>query len=209
VTDNDERAELSRFDAIYRSAGRDAAKVPWAESRPKPLLSAWLEEGAIEGAGRRAIVVGAGLGDDAEALAARGFAVTAFDIAPTAIAWARERFPDSPVRYLEADLFALPDTWQGAFDLVVEIYTLQSLPAAIRPEGMDRVAALVAPGGDLLVICRGRDPEAAPASEPPYPLTRAELRRFVSAGLEEREALEQLDSEAPPVRRFRLRYRRK
>jgi 2-polyprenyl-3-methyl-5-hydroxy-6-metoxy-1,4-benzoquinol methylase len=207
VTDNAERAELSRFDATYRTAGRDAAKVPWAESRPKPLLSAWLEEGAIQGAGRRAIVVGAGLGDDAEALAALGFVVTAFDIAPTAIAWARERFPDSRVQYLVADLFALPDIWQGAFDLVVEIYTLQSLPAAIRPEGMDRVAALVAPGGDLLVICRGRDAQE-PAQGPPYPLTRAELRRLESAGLEEREALELMDTESPPVRRFRLLFRR-
>ncbi len=207
MTNDDERAELARFDATYRIAGRDAAKVPWAESRPKPLLSAWFEQGDVQGNGRRAIVVGAGLGDDAEALAELGFVVTAFDIAPTAIAWARERFPDSRVRYLVADLFALPDAWQGAFDLVVEIYTLQSLPATIRPEGMDRVAALVAPGGDLLVICRGRDPQE-PAQGPPYPLTRAELRRLEAAGLVEREALETMDNETPPVRRFRLRYRR-
>lgn len=205
---DDERGALARFDATYQTAGRDSTKVPWAENRPKPLFAAWLAEAEIRGDGRRAIVVGSGLGDDAEALAALGFSVTAFDLAPTAIAWARERFPASRVDYQVADLFALPDAWRGAFDLVVEIYTLQSMPATIRPEAMDRVAALVAPGGELLVICRGRDPETAPAAGPPYPLTRAELRRLEAVGLAEREALDILDDETPPVRRFRLRYRR-
>ena len=205
---DDERGLLARFDATYQVAGRNAAKVPWAECRPKPLLAAWLADAAVRGEGRRAIVVGSGLGDDAEALAALGFTVTAFDLAPTAIAWTRERFPASHVDYHVADLFALPEAWHGAFDLVVEIYTLQSIPATIRPEAMDRVSALVAPGGELLVICRGRDPEAAPASGPPYPLTRAELRRLEAAGLRECDALDTFDDETPPVRRFRLRYRR-
>ena len=204
---NQDRAALSRYDATYQAAARDADKVPWAEGRPKPLLADWLEAADIRGDGRRALVVGSGLGDDAEALAARGFTVTAFDLSPTAIAWTHERFPDSAVSYHVADLFDLPADWQGAFDLVVEIYTFQSLPPTIRPEAMDRVAALVAPGGELLVICRGRE-EHEPAPGPPYPLSRAELRRLESGGLAEREAVDRLDDETPPVRRFRLLYRR-
>ena len=204
---NQDRAALSRYDATYQAAARDADKVPWAEGRPKPLLADWLEAADVRGDGRRALVVGSGLGDDAEALAARGFSVTAFDLSPTAIAWTHERFPDSAVSYHVADLFDLPADWQGAFDLVVEIYTFQSLPPTIRPEAMDRVAALVAPGGELLVICRGRE-EHEPAPGPPYPLSRAELRRLESGGLAEREAVDRLDDETPPVRRFRLLYRR-
>ena len=204
---NQDRAALSRYDATYQAAARDADKVPWAEGRPKPLLADWLEAADVRGDGRRALVVGSGLGDDAEALAARGFAVTAFDLSPTAIAWTHERFPDSAVSYHVADLFDLPADWQRAFDLVVEIYTLQSLPPTIRPEAMDRVAALVAPGGELLVICRGRE-EHEPAPGPPYPLSRAELRRLEAGGLAEREAVDRLDDETPPVRRFRLLYRR-
>ena len=204
---NQDRAALSRYDATYQAAARDADKVPWAEGRPKPLLADWLEAADVRGDGRRALVVGSGLGDDAEALAARGFTVTAFDLSPTAIAWTHERFPDSAVSYHVADLFDLPADWQGAFDLVVEIYTFQSLPPTIRPEAMDRVAALVAPGGELLVICRGRE-EHEPAPGPPYPLSRAELRRLESGGLAEREAVDRLDDETPPVRRFRLLYRR-
>ena len=204
---HDDRAALHRYDATYRAAERDTDRVPWAEGRPKPLLADWLHSNDIRGDGRRALVVGSGLGDDAEALAARGFAVTAFDLSPTAIAWTHERFPDSPVNYHVADLFDLPADWRGAFDLVVEIYTLQSLPPSIRPEAMDRVAALVAPGGELLVICRGRE-EDEPAPGPPYPLSRDELRRLEVSGLAEREALDRLDDETPPVRRFRLLYRR-
>ena len=204
---NQDRAALSRYDATYQAAARDADKVPWAEGRPKPLLADWLGAADIRGDGRRALVVGSGLGDDAEALAARGFTVTAFDLSPTAIAWTHERFPDSAVSYHVADLFDLPADWQGAFDLVVEIYTFQSLPPTIRPEAMDRVAALVAPGGELLVICRGRE-EHEPAPGPPYPLSRAELRRLEAGGLVGREAVDRLDDETPPVRRFRLLYRR-
>ncbi|MCB1163833.1 class I SAM-dependent methyltransferase [bacterium] len=204
---NQDRAALSRYDATYQAAARDADKVPWAEGRPKPLLADWLEAADVRGDGRRALVVGSGLGDDAEALAARGFSVTAFDLSPTAIAWTHERFPDSAVSYHVADLFDLPADWQGAFDLVVEIYTFQSLPPTIRPEAMDRVAALVAPGGELLVICRGRE-EHEPAPGPPYPLSRAELRRLEAGGLVGREAVDRLDDETPPVRRFRLLYRR-
>ncbi|MCC5670705.1 class I SAM-dependent methyltransferase [Nostoc sp. CHAB 5784] len=41
--------------------------------------------------GQKALVIGCGLGDDAEAIASLGFEVTAFDISPTAIAWCQER----------------------------------------------------------------------------------------------------------------------
>ena len=70
-------------------------------------------------------MVGCGLGYDAEFLAGRGFAVTAFDLAPTAIAGAKRLYPDSRVTYLAADLLDLPAAWAGGFDLVVEADTVQ------------------------------------------------------------------------------------
>jgi 2-polyprenyl-3-methyl-5-hydroxy-6-metoxy-1,4-benzoquinol methylase len=48
-----------------------------------------------------------GYGDDAHWLAARGCAVTAFDISPTAVAAAENRFPPSPVVCKVADLLDL------------------------------------------------------------------------------------------------------
>lgn len=64
--------------------------------RPHPALLAWLD-GEPEGVRHRALVIGCGLGDDAEAVRRRGYRVSAFDIAPTAIARCRQRFPDSKV----------------------------------------------------------------------------------------------------------------
>ena len=85
-----------------------------------------------DGTGRRAVVVGAGYGADAEHLAALGYETTAFDISPAAVAAARERYPDSAVDYRVADLLDLPDDLVGAFDLVVEIYTIQALHGSLR-----------------------------------------------------------------------------
>jgi len=79
------------------------------------------------------------------------------------------------VRLIEHDLTAGFGT--NAFDLVVEIYTLQVLPPELRHTAMDRLAGLVAPSGTLLVICRGRDPDDDPGAMP-WPLTRAELDAF-------------------------------
>src|SRR4051812_38749409 len=102
------REHLSRddatgwFDRLYQHAAGDADVIPWADMSPNPHLIAWLEREKVRGDGQRALVVGCGLGDDAEELSARGFAVTAFDIAPTAIEWCRKRFRNSNLNYMVA-----------------------------------------------------------------------------------------------------------
>ena len=113
------------FEELYAAGARDEIDMPWNRSSPAPLLTDWLSR---PGAGRSAVVVGCGLGADAEFVASRGFATTAFDIAETAIRTAQARYPTSAVRYRTADLFALPAGWRQAFDLVVEIITVQALP---------------------------------------------------------------------------------
>src|SRR5438445_6301625 len=197
-----ERGEpLAWFEQLY-AAAQDENDIPWADRRPNPGLLEWIEEHGV--APGRALVVGSGLGDDAEALAARGLDVTAFDIAPTAIAWSRRRFPASPVDYRDANLFDLPVEWEGAFDFVFEAFTLQALPPELRPAAASAIAGALAPGGTALVIARGRD-EDEPLGELPWPLTRAELLRLF-AGLEQVQLEDYLDAE--PVRRPRLTVRR-
>jgi hypothetical protein len=66
----------------------------------------------------------------------------------------------------------------------------------------------VKPGGKLLAIVRGRE-EHEPEGELPWPLTRAELKEFVRAGLTERSFEEYFDTEEPPARRYRVLYARK
>jgi SAM-dependent methyltransferase len=128
-------------------------------------------------------VVGCGLGDDAEELARRGYAVTAFDVSPTAIARCRERFPQSRVSYRAADVLNLPGEWRGRFSLVVEINTIQSLPRADRSAAIAAIAATVAPGGLLFVRCRAPGEDEADSSERPWPVLHSELDRFTAAGL--------------------------
>ena len=130
----------------------------------------------------RAITIGCGLGDDAEELATRGFAVTAFDVSPTAVLRCRERFPDSHVEYVVADLFALPTSWERAFDAIVEIRTLQSLAPGTRERAARAIAELLAPGGRLLLICYGREDGWRPEHRP-WPVNRTELQAFAEAGL--------------------------
>jgi SAM-dependent methyltransferase len=173
------------FRTVYREAGGDPAAVPWADLAPKQALTGWLAE--HPGDGRRALDVACGLGDNAEALADAGYAATAFDLAPEAIAWAKRRFPQTAVDYIAADLFTLPDDWAGAFDLVHECYTLQAMREPMRSAAMPVLAGLVAPGGRLLIISRSRE-EGAEAKGPPWPLMPSEWQRFGGFGLTLEEA---------------------
>ncbi len=194
------------FETLYREAEDGNAAVPWADLVPNPHLVQWLD--AHPPAPGRALDVGTGLGDNAEELARRGLEVTAFDVAATAVAQARRRFPASHVTYVVADLLAPPPEWHGAFVLVAETYTLQVLPPSVRAVAARTLRSLVAPGGTLLVIARGRE-----ASEPegamPWPLTRTEIEDLAGDGLALLAFEDFLDDEDPPVRRFRAVLRRR
>ena len=183
--------------------------MPWAARAPNPHLLDWLDGSPVEVSGRNVLVVGCGLGDDAEAVAARGAMATAFDIAPSAIAAARLRFPASPVSYVVADLLQPPAAWQNGFDLVIEIGTLQVLPWPARARSVGALAQLTGPGGSVLVISRLRDDRDPPGSMP-WPLTAGELRPFIDAGLvlAEWEDFDDDSSPGPPVRRLRAVFTR-
>ena len=173
----------SWFEPLYAKAQGDAGQVPWATLKPNPRLREWLDQNReLRGAGT-ALVVGCGLGDDAQLLAKRGYQVTAFDISESAIAWCQERFAEGSVTFQVADLFDLPPEWLGAFDLVFESITLQALPLDVRRTALAQVAQLVKPQGTLLVATYLR-PTAEPPQGPPWPLTLEELAQFEALGLE-------------------------
>jgi SAM-dependent methyltransferase len=187
------------FEELYARAERGEGVVPWADARPSPTLERLLP--SLPVAGRRVLVVGCGYGDDAVLLAAAGGDVTAFDVSRTAVEHAGRRFPGVPVSWRVGDALAPDPAWQRAFDLVVEVNTLQVLPPAERAVAGRGLGECVADGGALLVICRGREPDE-PAGAMPWPLTRAEVEALAVDGL----ALERLDDlqddEQPPVRRL-------
>jgi SAM-dependent methyltransferase len=193
------------FERLYREAEDGRAVVPWADLVPNPHLVEWLDAHPI--APGRVLDVGTGLGDNAEELVRRGHRVTAFDVSATAIARARARFPGSTVDYLVADLLAPPAAWRGAFDLVAETYTLQVLPPRERQGAARALRDAVAPGGILLVIARGREPDDPPGAMP-WPLTRTEIEAIAGDGLVLERIEDFVDAEDPPVRRFRATFRR-
>jgi SAM-dependent methyltransferase len=191
------------LEQLYRAAAGGGDPVPWDRGAPHPLLEHW--DGDLAGAGRRALVVGSGLGTDAEFLAACGFDVVAFDTSPTALALCRERFPESVVDYQVADLLDLPAAWERAFGFVLESLTVQSMAPRHHAAATSSVARMVAPGGVLLVIATARHDDVAP-SGPPWPLTRAEIAAFADGGLHTVLIEDVREDGVPP--RWRAEFRR-
>ncbi|NUT46968.1 MAG: class I SAM-dependent methyltransferase [Saccharothrix sp.] len=166
------------FERLYAAASRGEVDVPWHREEPHQLVLDRFRD--VDGTGKRALVVGAGYGQDAGFLAGLGFDALGFDISPTAVDAARERFPAA--RFVVADLLDPPAGWWGAFDVVVEVLIAQSLPAAVRPTGIAHVRRFVAPGGTLVVLASARDDDEH-VEGPPWPLTRAEVESFADGDL--------------------------
>ena len=193
------------FEEFYARAEGDVNNIYWADLHPNPLLLTWIRSQKTLKE-NKAITVGCGVGDDAEAIAKHGYNVTAFDISPSAIDMCRQRYPESTVNYQVADLFKPPPAWLKAFDLVYECNTIQILTGVNRKKAIRAIAHLVAPGGYLLVSCRsGRKEDAVDSF--PVPLDRYEINGFVRAGLQEISFVSYDDDQQPPVPHYFAVYR--
>ena len=170
---------LRWFEELYAGANRDSGEIPWARMEPHPKMVEWVAENpAVTG---RALVVGCGLGDDAEWLSVAGFDVTAFDLSQSSIDWCRERFPQSSVKYCVGDLMEPVDGWLEAYDLVVEIHILQAIPEYVRDAAASNLHKLLSHGGNLLCIGRLLSERIPDEPAPPWPLSRVWLEgRFQS-----------------------------
>ncbi len=196
---------LGWFEALYNEAAGDNERIPWADLEPNKFFVEFARKNELAGSGQKALVVGCGLGDDARFLDELGFKVTAFDISPTAIEWARRLHADREIEFETANLFEPFRGWIGAFDFVLEVYTIQPLPLTMRPDVIDRIASFVAPGGELVVVTRGREDDEEPI-ELPWPLSRHDLSRFEANGLSQRSFDVMMGDEDPPIPRFVISY---
>ena len=158
---------MTDWDSCYRDNN-----LPWNRNQPSPPLVEWVRKNQPTG---RALVPGCGLGHDVVMLAESGIDATGLDIAPTAVAKARETYPTHSARFVEGDLFAQPADWLGAFDLVVEHTCLSGLPPEWRERYRQAVTAALKPRG-LLVGVWYINPDLDPGeSGPPFALPVAEL----------------------------------
>ena len=179
-----EDSPVDWFEPLYAQSESDGSGIPWANMSTHPSFSEWLNRTALEGTGKSALVVGCGMGDDAIELESRAFQVTAFDVSDTAIQYCKDRFPESDVNFVQADLLIEQPKWDRQFDFVLEIFTVQALPPKYEDELIQNISKFVAPGGHLLVIAEVSDEQRSFENGPPWLLTHQHVDKFTSCGLD-------------------------
>lgn len=164
---------LGWFEEVYQKGKSEGLEIHWVSPETNPLVKEGCENQNLNGEDKKALVIGCGLGEDAEYLSRLGFSVDAFDFSPTAIQWCKEIYPQSQVNYFIADLLNLPKNIHS-YDFVLEIYTLQTLPEEQKAEAILLLPNLVVSKGRILLICRIRDANEITEGVP-FPLTLEEL----------------------------------
>jgi methyl halide transferase len=148
----------------------------------------------------RVAVLGCGRGHDARFLAARGYEVVGYDFSTAAVTAARTLARREGVRvtFEQRDIFALGREADHAFDGVWEYTCFCAIDPRRRDEYVRTVAAILRPGGWLLACFF---PLRAVTAGPPFPVSRAEVRRRFAAPFR----IERAD---PPLRSARGRQGR-
>lgn len=193
---------LGWFDSIYKNVEGDYKSVFWADLEASPYLISWLKENPIKKNNQKAIAIGCGVGDDAEALSEFGYDVIGFDISPNAIKLCKNRFPNSKVTYLVANLFDYPKEWFENFNLVYECNTIQVLPGKYRTKAKKAISSLLAPKGHVLISCRSRNKNEQ-KEDIPLPLDKDEIDSFIKDyKLKEKSFIAYDDNQTPKVPHF-------
>lgn len=142
--------------------------TPWDKGQPSPPLVEWFSRNKPKG---RVLVPGCGVGHDVAHLVSLGIDAFGLDIAPTAIARAKERYPQLSERFMLGDLFEL----RGQFDAIAEHTCLCALPPEWRVRYRDAAVSLLKPGG-LLIGIWFVNPQMDPGETgPPFGISPDEL----------------------------------
>ena len=156
-------------------------EVFWDKGAPSPPLRRYLERHPAHG---RTLVPGCGRGPVVALAAEHGLDATGLDIAPTAIAEARELYPKLAGRFIVGDLFNPAAELRGAFDVVLEHTCMSGLPPALRADYRRGIDLTLRPGG-LLIGVWFINPDLEPGYEgPPFPFSVADLTALFADGYE-------------------------
>ena len=154
---SDAVSQADQFDAMYRGEFRlpDGTLLvpPWEIDEPQPIVVELVAKGSITG---RVLDAGCGTGHNAVHLADAGLQVVGFDVAPTAVAAARERADvrGSSVRFVCADATDLPSTDElgGPFDTVLDVGMFHALTEEQRTRYCAGLHRLVRVDGSVIVV---------------------------------------------------------
>lgn len=160
------------WDERYR-----AGFTPWDARGVPAALTRFIDTGQP---GRRVLVPGCGSAYEAAVLDARGFDVTAIDIAAGALARAREVLGDALADrvLVQADFFAL----EREFDWIYERAFLCALPYRLWPDYGAAVRRLLRPGGMVAGFFYVRNAADEPRRGPPFPGHRTEIEAVFAPG---------------------------
>jgi SAM-dependent methyltransferase len=168
------------FDALYQ--GRSVAVgdgdlaldiVPWRLDGPQPLVVELADAGEFTGP---VLESGCGLGDNALFLAERGYEITAFDAAPTAIEQDKAKAAERGLKvgFTVADATKL-DGIESGFNSALDSAMMHCLTDEQRRDYLAALHAVCNPGAVLHILCF---PELVEALFPmPGHTDEASLRR--------------------------------
>ena len=160
---------MTDWEACYQEGN-----TPWDKGHPAPLLDE-LARNRPDIFKGRVLVPGCGLGHDARWLVEQDCEVTGLDIAPSAVARAKEHDPSGRVRFVQGNLFDLPADLRGAFDMVWEHTCLSAMPPELRPSYAAGMVSALKPGGCIVGVFY-MNPDMDPGEMgPPFGLSVDEL----------------------------------
>jgi 2-polyprenyl-3-methyl-5-hydroxy-6-metoxy-1,4-benzoquinol methylase len=148
--------DYAAHEQVYQALRRQPDRAGWDEAaalaRDVALLDAVLAWPEFPAPGRL-LELGCGAGNIALHLARRGWDVQGVDIAPTAIAWAREHAARDGLaaRFDVDDVLTLAGQADAQCDVVLDGHCLHCIIGADRPRVLAAVQRVLRPGGALLV----------------------------------------------------------
>jgi SAM-dependent methyltransferase len=190
----------SEWDDLYASSPE---RLPWYTDAADADVIALLER--LAPAESFVLDIGTGLGQMAVAAAERGHRVVAIDVSKRALDEASKRAPALPVLWLEDDI--TNSHIHRQFAIAIDRGCLHLLTADAAARYAENIAALLAPGGCLLLKTHDSQ-EGDRHGTTPY--TRAELELLFGSSfeiIEEHPSTFPGPDETPAARLFALRRR--
>jgi len=171
-----DEAEAVNWESRYR-----LGDTPWEKGVAAPPLIDFLAHHPIKG---EILVPGCGAGHEVRALAAQDVhraTVIGLDLAETAITLAQGIPLVGQEMYVQGDLFALPSSWNGRFDWVVEHTCFCAIDPTLRADYVRAIAQVLKPGGQYFAIFF-----MTPDSEqgPPFGTTKEEIAQLFEPSFE-------------------------